>query len=71
MNNLDVIKQAKAMLTDYSVAQKNVEEMVNSSFDDEMALAGIIKFMQVLGKKNPEKMAAAKELVAELESISG
>ena len=70
MNNLEVIKQVKSLLADYAAAQKNVEEMIGNSFDDEMALAGIVKFMQILGKKDPEKMAAVKELVSELDSLN-
>lgn len=69
MTNIEIIKATKALKENYNQAITDVEMSVASADNEEMALAGIIKFMQNLGKNDPAKMSAAKELVAELDSL--
>ena len=70
MDSLELLKQAKSLMAQYAESQSAVEDLVANSLDEEMMLAGIIKYMQILGKKDPEKMASAKELVQELDAFA-
>lgn len=69
MTNLEAIKQVKQITADYQKSISDAEAFVVGAENEEMALAGIVKYMQNLGKSDPKKMAEVKELVAELDGL--
>lgn len=66
MTSLEVVKQAAKVKESFQNAQVNIELVINGNDDPIIMVAAIIKYMQDLGKENPEQMAEAKELVSVL-----
>jgi len=67
MNNLEALKQAKAVMDGYAKAKKDLDDFINSKEDKTLVLAAVVEYMKVFGKENPEGMKEVKELSSLLE----
>lgn len=67
MNNLEALKQAKAVMDGYDKAKKDLDEFIGKVEDKTLILAAITNYMKVFGKENPDGMKEVKELSGLLE----